>query len=224
MESSDVESLFPDMPDLDDLGGEQDQLDLVESSREKVKQGFALLAKEDWVEEKITDDASLWSRAIEGESIKHYKREMTVNASLEKVVNFFKDVSNLKGTSDAIADANTFLEVNDDAWFNYSEYHGNLFISNRDAVQFGYKMNLSDGSVVLISQTTDHPDKPERDGVVRSEVVINCFHFTKVSENKTKILNVCKSDLKGSIPVTFVNWLCGVMHDEWVAIKKLVEA
>ena len=223
MDSSAVEALLPPVPELDDMNGEQDYVDYAETAIEKVKYAFDLSAKDDWNEEKLDDTAKLWSRYTEGSDIKLYKRTMDVNAPLDKCVDFFSKQENMVDVNSSVIFGKTYEKITEDAWFSNTKYQGNFMISDRDVVAFNYKMTLSDGSIIISAFSVEHPELPEESGVIRSNLQVYIFHFTPVSENKTTVMNIGRSDVKGSIPITFVNWLSELQHDEYVNIKKHLE-
>ena len=223
MDSAAVEALFPDLPDLDEVGGDQDALDNVETARDKVKYAFDLSSGEGWDEEKLTDEAKLWSKMTEGSSLKIYKRTMEVEASLSNAVTWFKNIENLKKVNETVSEAKTLETITDDCWYTYSEYMGNFLVSNRDVSAFHHRMSLTDGSVIIVSFSCEHPDSPTKEGVVRSDVEVYCYHFSEVSPTKTLITHIGRSDVKGSIPTTFVNWLSTLQHDEFVNMQKEIK-
>ena len=223
MDSADIEDLLPPVPDIDDMNGEQDYADYAEAAFDKVKYAFDLSAKDDWAEEKLDDNAKLWSRYTEGSDIKLYKRYMEVNAPLDKVVDFLSKQENMKSVNKAVIFGKTYEMVTEDSWISNTKYQGNFMVADRDVVAFNYKMALSDGSVIISAFSVDHPDLPEEPEVIRSDLEVFVLHFSAVSENVTSIMSVGRCDVKGYIPVTFINWLSELQHDEFCNIKQVLE-
>ena len=220
----DFESQLPDLPDLDEMGGEQDYVDYAEKAQNLMIFSDKLYHDATWTEEYNSDGCVTATTFEEGSSIKSGKRTMEVNADIEKVVEFFRDPENQKRCNPDFITAKKAEIISDNAWLNFFHIKGILVISERDDIVFEYNIKMKDGSYCKLMTSIEHPDYPENEGIVRSECVYNFFHFSTPSEGKTLIRNVAKYDLKGSIPAMVINHTFSLAHQEFINYKAKLEA
>ena len=222
MNSQTIIDMLPDMPDIEDMGGNQDHLDLIEKVYDMVPDCLELYDSEGWKLVKRTPDATLWRIKTDGSSLDSLKREMEVNASVQDVYDFFTDEDSITQVNDKCLSNKHVEYINDDSFFAYREYEGMLVVANRDLSAFIHKIHLEDGSKIVVSFSVEHNDIPKT-SAVRVEVHAYFLYLKPISDDRTKVMSIIKVDPQGSIPTFFVNLMSSLQLDEFVKTKELIE-
>lgn len=148
---------------------------------------------------------------------------MEVNASIEKVLEFYRDPEGLMKVNDKVKANEIVVDINENTKIMRREIKGNLVVSNRDLSILWHQIALTDGSVAIVMFSIEHDKVPETK-CVRASLDIGLLHLSKVSETTTALLSVLRLNPKGSVPAMLVNKMSKKQFDEFEAVKKLMEA
>ena len=55
-------------------------------------------------------------------------------------------------------------------------------------------------------------------------IFISGVQFIETGDDKCKMIKIAHGELGGSIPTTFINWMAGSHHEQFLNIKKDLEA
>uniref|UniRef100_A0A7S3NC28 START domain-containing protein n=1 Tax=Euplotes harpa TaxID=151035 RepID=A0A7S3NC28_9SPIT len=223
MEASGIGSLLPAEPTLEDAGNDQVVLDLMLKAREKLQEAFDLSQTDGWDSVKEGKGISLWKKKESDSNINILKRSMEVNASIEKVLEFYRDPEGLMKVNDKVKANEIVVDINENTKIMRREIKGNLVVSNRDLSILWHQITLTDGSVAIVMFSIEHDKVPETK-CVRASLDIGLLHLSKVSDTSTDLLSVLRLNPKGSVPAMLVNKMSKKQYDEFEAVKKLMEA
>ena len=197
-------------------------IDYMLKAREKVSDAIQLSSNDGWDSVKEKDGIGLWKMKADDSNINIMKRFMTINASLKKVVDFYRDPDGIKSVNKKVIENYTVAEVNKNVRIMRREVKGNLLVSNRDICLFWYLIELTDGSIAISMFSVEH-DKVPKTKAVRAELDIGFLLLKPVSDSSTSVLSIIRLDPKGSIPTSLVNKMSKKQHEEFENIKKLLE-
>ena len=193
---------------------------------------LALLPKEkqEWVfklKSKINDLISIttetdgWKEVTDkGDYIVHTKKgESGVNwvrgygpidFPAEKVLAFMKEDGATEKFDDQYKGGRTVetLGLGKNVRVGYSHYKGATLVSDRDFVMILADFKDSEGRLISIGTSVEHPDAPPVKKIVRADLIIGGWVFIPDQtdpENKCNAYYVSQSNLKGSIPKMITN-------------------
>jgi len=98
-------------------------------------------------------------------------------------------------------------------------------VSDRDNSCFECVLDGKDDESYFYSlHTVEHSKMPEEENVIRCTVGINVFFIQEAGDDKCKITRIAQTDVKGSIPPTFLNWFMGIQHESYTRYKNILES
>lgn len=112
--------------------------------------------------------------------------------------------------------------MGDDIKLLRMEMKGNLIVSNRDLCIIKVKLDLTDGSILVLQTSVQDSRIPETK-CVRADANILATLLEDV-DGGCKVTGIHNIDPKGSIPASLVNKMAGKQHDQFVALKKKMES
>ena len=126
--------------------------------------GSNLMAAESWKEVKSESGVIIYERWVKVSSaltVKERKGEMTINGSMNSVVNLLRDPSNLKHWMENVSDAYLVRKESEREWASYTYFSLPWPFENRDMVaysQLNYCGSAS-ATIEMVSRATDLPVK-----------------------------------------------------------------
>jgi len=130
----------------------------------------------------------------------------------------------MKKTDGAGADIQEVKKIDNANRYFYYCIPSMMLVSARDAFNFANEIELEDDSYLLMLLGVDYPSFKRIDSAVEMKINLAGVQFVEVDDDKCKIIKVMHADLGGSIPSTFVNWMVGANHTQFVNIKAELEA
>lgn len=129
----------------------------------------------------------------------------------------------MKKTDGAGADIQEIKVINTNRYFYYC-IPSMFLVSARDAFNFAHEIELEDDSYLLMLLGVDYPGFKRTESAVEMKINLAGVQFIEVDDDKCKIIKVAHVELGGSIPSTFINWMVGANHTQFVNIKNELES
>lgn len=166
----------------------------------------------DWHEIKNREGIRIFSRKVEGSSLLAFKGVATINTSIGTVINVINDKARHKEWVMRLAESGTVSYFTPLESVEYTHVHGIWPISDRDVV-FHSKaiINQSKGEVVILMHSVDDPAMPEREGIVRAQLIESKYVLTEIGKKQTLIEAEFHGDPKGWIPA----WIANFFQKSW---------
>ena len=148
------------------------------------------------------EDGVRGSQAFEGENqiirsigiIKHTPEEIAV---------YLQDNTTKKQWDGMLIASNPVKVFEGSFKIMYESFSAPWPVSNRDFVYACRTIERSDG-LMLVGKSID-AGVPEKDGLVRGEVIASAFYLKRIGENLTEVTYIVSVDPKGMIPKFIVN-------------------
>ncbi len=164
---------------------------------------FSLFAAGDWEKEFTKDGITVYTRPVEGSSLKEFKGEGIINAPLEVCRNVIDDTENhTKWRPDCIE--SKFLKAEGSDLFSYSETKAPWPVSNRDVIVKTQVTETKDKVVYDFSAADRQDLMPLKNGVVRMTKLTGMWILVRKG-NETQVTYQAKVDPGGSIPSWLAN-------------------
>jgi hypothetical protein len=162
-----------------------------------------LTAEDNWNKEFTKEGVTVFTRLIEGSSIKEFKGEGLVSAPVEVCVNVMGDVeAAVKWRPDCIVSKE--LKADDNTYYSYSETKAPWPVSNRDVI-VKMEMAKSPDKVVYSFSGVDKPELvPLKSNVVRITDIKGTWIFERKGE-ETYMIFQAKINPGGSLPAWLAN-------------------
>mmetsp|Transcript_32844 Transcript_32844/g.29141 ORF Transcript_32844/g.29141 Transcript_32844/m.29141 type:complete len:225 (-) Transcript_32844:39-713(-) len=224
MEDSTYTSQLPEEPTLEDAGNDAGVLKHMIESRTDAVSFLELKDKTDWAVHNDKDGVVLKTRAIEGSDIYMIRCEMELNISATDAMKAFRDTEWLKKVDGPGADIVELKKVDNATRYSYYCIPSMFLVSARDVVNFSHEIELEDDSYLLILKDVKDFEHKGTEGAIRMDISITGVQFEELDDEKCRLTKISHGELGGSIPTTFINWMVGSHHDQFVNIKKDLEA
>ena len=175
-----------------------------------------------WKKIKSKNGIKIFSRKVEGSSLLAFKGMATVNTSIGTLINVINDKPRHKEWVTRLAESDTVRLFTPLESIEYTHVYGIWPIADRDVV-FHSKaiINQVKGEVVLLMHSVTDSAMPERDGIVRAELMESKYVLTILDDNKTSIEAEFHGDPKGWVPA----WIANFFQRRWpfTTLKSLKE-
>jgi hypothetical protein len=164
---------------------------------------FSLFASGDWEKEFTKEGITVYTRPVEGSSLREFRGEGIIDAPLEVCRNVIDDTeSHTKWRPDCI-EAKSFKSEGKD-FFSYNETKAPWPVSNRDVV-IKTQITETKQKVVYNFTAVDRQDlMPLKDGVVRMTRLTGMWILERKGD-KTHVTYQASVDPGGSIPSWLAN-------------------
>mmetsp|Transcript_7659 Transcript_7659/g.10574 ORF Transcript_7659/g.10574 Transcript_7659/m.10574 type:complete len:209 (-) Transcript_7659:60-686(-) len=181
---------------------------------------------EGWKSEGVQKDTKVFSRAMPNTSLKAWKYETEWTGcspkDLEDLLHT-KMVERHKEWNETFVEGKYFDKTDENTNTQYWRYKV-TGLSDRDFVVSRRKIARSDGSVLVIDKSIEHPSAPVVKGVIRCDLPFNVRYWKPISDSKLEFKYMNMTDIKGWVPT----WLANssnpsVSIKEMDHIKKLVQ-
>ena len=175
-----------------------------------------------WELAKNEDGIKVYTRKVEGRSVKSYKAKAVINAPIDKVYFIYTDLESYQKVMQDQAEIE-LLEKNNERYILYSKIDMPWPADDRDMVsetEIGKKDN---GQIIIRSKCLKNRLAPKKD-YVRIKDCWEIVTLTPVSNDKVEIQIEGLFDAGGSLPGWLVNmFLVDGPFDTIGNIKKIVE-
>lgn len=179
---------------------------------------------QDWKLRKNEDGIKVYTREVKSSSFNAFKATMTVEATVEDLVNVLKNMDDNYHIFPDTKKIEILDRPNDSTQIHYSLSDAPWPVDDRDGIyKLVFHENRKTGKVTVYS--TAIPDYlPEVDGVVRIKQSSNTWVFTPKKNGKVKVLYEVQAEPGGAVP----NWLANSMavdipFDTFVNLRKVLE-
>lgn len=161
---------------------------------------------QNWNLAKDKNGVKVYTRKIEGWGIKEYKVNMTVKASLSKVVSVLKDAKGRYEWLHNILEVREVERPNKDIVAIYSKVDAPWPVTDRDNItQFSFSYPSSNTARVDMKIIKSHKKAPIYDGVVRVDRLQGYWMLKDKGNGYVEIVQQCAAEPGGSIPDWLVN-------------------
>ena len=140
--------------------------------------------------------------------------------SVEKVCTFLLDHTKKKKWDDPLLETYPVRSFSERFKIMYELYDCPWPVSNRDLVRAFKVIDREDG-VIIASRSID-AGVPEKDGVVRAEVITYGFYLKRIGDNITELTFLACVDPKGMIPNFLINSMAAKQCDNVNKIRKAI--
>jgi len=91
-------------------------------------------------------------------------------------------------------------------------------MSNRDFLQQRkVRKNFPrPGMITMHFKSVTHPKCPEKSKIIRGETIISGYIIEPEGINGTKLISLSQNDLKGTMPLSFINMAAGKAPKQWI--------
>lgn len=156
-----------------------------------------------WKLRKDKKDILVYTRSLDSTPIREYKAQMTVDASVNHIVNYILDLELMKEWNQTV-EIYEIIGKRDGKNLVYMENQAPWPIENRDHVATVDLQYFDDGSAKIILNGLDEELVPIKKGVVRMTTVKGSWTL-EPQNGKTKVTQKMYGDPEGNIPIAFVN-------------------
>ena len=155
-----------------------------------------------WVFEKEANGIKIYTRKIDGWSIKEYKAVFYIKSPLIAVENALRDTPNQNKWSKKTIMATTIKYLSKNNFYTYSQTDSPWPASDRDNVVH-IKYSYPSSKVIHIDINSEPNFIPKKEGYVRIARMKGSWHLQEIEEGLIKVTQQAAVDPGGSTP----NWL-----------------
>lgn len=162
-----------------------------------------VFAEENWNKEFTKEEITVYTRPVEGSSLKEFKGEVVINASIDACARVIQDTeSHVKWRPDCIESRS--IKKDGNTSLSYTETKAPWPVSNRDVV-IKNTLSLSPEKITIEFIAINMPDLiPLKEGVVRMTELTGAW--TLVNQNgSTLVTYQARINPSGSIPAWLAN-------------------
>jgi hypothetical protein len=139
-----------------------------------------------------------------------------------EIKDFLLDIPNKKLLDDRLEEGFILLQFDSTLMVIYERYAAPWPVSPRDFVYAQKVMEREDG-IFIVAKSVEM-GVPEREGVVRGEVIASGFYLRKVEERKTEVSYLACADPKGLLPGFVVDMFAQKQTSSVVRIREAMNA
>ena len=164
-----------------------------------------LVAQNDWELVKQGNGVQVYTRQVEGSSLKEFRAIMYVDATVESAVALFEDTDNFCNWFDSCGEARTVRQIAPNQWVNYFVSEQPIGVSDRDMyIQVTVQKDDGDGSVTA-SMVGVPTFGPVQSGRVRVQQLRGFWRFAPQDDGRLLVIYQVHSEPGGSIPSWVAN-------------------
>ena len=186
----------------------QEIIDLLDQKLKTLKQVATLSPMNRWKLDSEKKGLKIHTRDDPDTGCKWVRGETIVNTTpMDLIERALYAEGALEGYDSTSAESKSIERINGYS-FSYSlGKKPSRFVAARDTLVCNRWLE-ENGVIYCIGTSVKHPKCPEREGVVRANVIIWGYILTPLKEdpNKTQMIYILATDAKGNIPKTVVNW------------------
>ena len=186
---------------------------------------FNVLIAQEWTLAKQKNEVSVYTRFIEGWSIKEYKAVFKVRSELEQVIKVLKDIKGRINWLYNTIEVKPVGEQGKDKICFYSQYHAPWPVSNRDNITIFHFRNVNKKIIRIEMECIPSlPNVPEKDGLVRIKELKGHWIIKDLGNGMIEVIQQCVADPGGSLP----DWLANSSvvdspYNSMLSLKKIIE-
>jgi hypothetical protein len=143
----------------------------------------------------------------------------TINFSPQEIKDFILDLGNKKSWDSMLEESFQVCDFGNELRVNYEHFTAPWPVSHRDFVYAGKVIQRDDG-LLLAAKSVDM-GVPERDGIVRGEVITSGFYLKRIGERQTEVTYLTCADMKGMLPGFVVDM---IGQEQTSNVRKIREA
>lgn len=164
----------------------------------------------DWVQVKKDrlKNITTWAKREDGKSIRSFKVDMTLDASLETVARVHFDVENIKRWFWETKESRLLKKVNDKEYYFYQVFNAPLTIPDRDSIVHVTVEPFSAKRGYMMLTLKAVPDfMPPQPGKTRVTAQDYYIKFTPIDKNTTRLESSGYIDPGGVMPAWTINFV-----------------
>ncbi|MCC5814052.1 MAG: START domain-containing protein [Leptospira sp.] len=158
-----------------------------------------------WKSAKNKNGIQVFTRSVEGSSLKEFMGKATVNASTEKIVALIKNTASYTSWLHDCKEAKMLDEKNRLEWYIYLRNGAPWPVSDRDVVVQAKMTEAKDGKIVISMKNSPTPNVPNKSGVVRIPSLKGYWKITPMEDGKSEVIYQAHTDPGGNIPEVAAN-------------------
>ena len=163
------------------------------------------LLSQEWKLEKEEDGVKVFTRKVEGYAIKEYKATITLNTTINKLINLLKDHSNLKNWFVKCPISKRLKKISDNEYFVYFLNDAPWPISDRDNItKMTFELLENGTQLVHLKCVPDY--LPKQPNIVRLPRMHAKWIFEPKADGFVKVTQQVLADLGGKIPGWLINF------------------
>ena len=166
---------------------------------------LALMVRQDGWEDLGVDDGVRKSQMLTDAGIQMARAIGEINHSAEEICTFLLDHKRRKSYQKTSLEVSPVQTYSDKFQILYELYDMPWPVSNRDFVRAIKVVDREDG-LLFVGKSIDGV-VPEKDGVVRAEIIASGYYLRRIRPNTTEVTYLIAADPKGLIPNIIVNSL-----------------
>jgi len=167
---------------------------------------FNALAEE-W-ELKATDEdlgIKVYTRAVEGSSLKEFKGIINVNSSLNGLVSLINDTNNRPSWMFNMTSSKVLNKISEKESFIYSVINPGPFIDQRDNIVHSVLIQDPETKVVTIRLEGKPEYIPSTDDAVRMPSISGLWRLSPNEDGTVDVVHQIHADPSGNIPKSIIN-------------------
>jgi uncharacterized membrane protein len=158
-----------------------------------------------WRLEKDKNGVKVYTRPVEGMTIKEFKAVVIINAPVSKLLSMVMDVVAYPKWVANVKSVKILKETGNDEVIYYTEIQVPWPLSNRDNIIRSKIVNDSATGIVKVIMTGKPDYLPEYSGIVRIPNAGGYWHFSPLEDGKVEVVMQYLADPAGNIPDWVVN-------------------
>lgn len=163
------------------------------------------LVAQDWTLEKDKEGIQVFTRKVEGYTIKEYKVTITLKTTVTKLTNLLKDHANLKSWFVRCPVSKRLKKVSENEYYIYFLVDSPWPVSDRDNITKMIFELLEDGTQLVHLKCV--PDYlPEKSNLVRLPRLQGKWIFEPQTNGMVKVTQQVLSDPGGKVPAWIINF------------------
>jgi len=159
---------------------------------------------QEWKLAKIVDSIQVYTRSVEGTSVKSYKALASINAPIDAVSFLFTDLDSYKEMMKDMGELELLQNTNNGKYVFYSKMGMPWPVKDRDVVTETIIEKGSDGIITIKTNTLENWVEP-KDGFVRIVNYWEVLTLTPDGKEKVEIHIEGLFDMGGSLPPWIIN-------------------
>lgn len=186
--------------------------------------GFSPVLSQSWKSEKNKNGIQVYTRSVEGSSLKEFMGKTTINASPEQIVALIKNVPSYTGWLHDCKEAKMLNEKSRTDWTIYLRNGAPWPVNDRDVVIQARMTESKDGKVVISMKESSTPNIPTKSGVVRIPSLKGYWKITPTEDGKSEVVYQAHTDPGGNIPEFAANLVVvDIPYNSLLNMKKKLE-
>ncbi|MFA9388219.1 MAG: hypothetical protein ACERKD_00340 [Prolixibacteraceae bacterium] len=173
---------------------------------------------QNWEKEFERDGITVFTREVEGYSLKAFKGEMIMDTSINAIISILTDIARFPEWTYRTSSIELIKQENNQTFYRTTTDTPPI-IKNREAYFCNQLFRNPATGEVIITIKTYPADEPVPDGFIRIEFSDGRWELTPIADEKTQIKFQVHADPGGFIPGWFANMVA--VESPWITLKNL---